>query len=241
MGGHEGYITVGLFDDGNPGELFITMAKEGSTIGGLMDTIGTLTSMALQYGVPLGALVKKFTHMRFEPSGWTGNPDIQMAKSVVDYIFRWLGIEFLPGYREANVPKYDEETGEGDSAESEPVAGEGDAEQDGKLTATNRLAGADAAATVEGSAVKTITDLIAATHNGNGNGNGNGHGHATATSSGPQIRSETVHTVPGRRPGLRQLRRDYRQKRQLLPLPQLRQLPWAAARRTETDSSLSHL
>ena len=105
VGGHEGYITVGLFEDGTPGELFITMAKEGSTIGGLMDTIGTLTSMALQYGVPLSALVNKFTHMRFEPSGWTGNPDIPNAKSVTDYIFRWLGIQFLPGYRESNTPQ----------------------------------------------------------------------------------------------------------------------------------------
>ena len=105
VGGHEGYITVGLFDDGKPGELFITMAKEGSTIGGLMDTIGTLTSMSLQYGVPLDALVSKFSHMRFEPAGWTGNPDIPNAKSVVDYIFRWLGIEFIAGYREDNSPK----------------------------------------------------------------------------------------------------------------------------------------
>lgn len=104
VGGHEGYTTVGLFEDGTPGELFITMAKEGSTIGGLMDVIGTLTSMALQYGVPLDVIVNKFAHMRFEPSGWTSNPDIPNAKSVVDYIFRWLGIQFLPGYREANVP-----------------------------------------------------------------------------------------------------------------------------------------
>ena len=105
VGGHEGYVTVGLFEDGQPGELFITMAKEGSTIGGLMDTIGTLTSMALQYGVPMSALVNKFAHMRFEPSGWTGNPDIPNAKSVPDYIFRWLGIQFIPGFREANSPQ----------------------------------------------------------------------------------------------------------------------------------------
>ncbi len=105
VGGHEGYMTVGLFEDGSPGELFITMAKEGSTIGGLMDVIGTQTSMALQYGVPLEVLVNKFAHMRFEPSGWTSNPDIPNAKSVVDYIFRWLGIQFLPGYREANTPE----------------------------------------------------------------------------------------------------------------------------------------
>ncbi len=104
VSGHDGYITVGLYEDGSPGELFITMAKEGSTIGGLMDTIGTLTSMALQYGVPLDAVVTKFSHMRFEPAGWTGNPDIPNAKSVVDYIYRWLGIQFLPGFREKNTP-----------------------------------------------------------------------------------------------------------------------------------------
>ena len=105
VGGHEGYITVGRFEDGKPGELFITMAKEGSTIGGLMDVIGTLTSMGLQYGVPLEVFVDKFSHTRFEPAGWTDNPDIPNAKSVVDYIFRFLGIEFIPGYREANTPK----------------------------------------------------------------------------------------------------------------------------------------
>jgi ribonucleoside-diphosphate reductase alpha chain len=105
VGGHEGYVTFGLFEDGKPGELFITMAKEGSTIGGLMDTIGTLTSLALQYGVPLEALVNKFSHMRFEPSGWTGNPDIPNAKSVPDYIFRWAGMEFIAGFREQNAPR----------------------------------------------------------------------------------------------------------------------------------------
>jgi ribonucleoside-diphosphate reductase alpha chain len=105
VGGHEGYVTFGLFEDGKPGELFITMAKEGSTIGGLMDTIGTLTSLALQYGVPLEALVNKFSHMRFEPSGWTGNQDIPNAKSVPDYIFRWAGMEFIPGFREQNAPR----------------------------------------------------------------------------------------------------------------------------------------
>lgn len=125
VGGHEGYITVGLFEDGTPGELFISMAKEGSTIGGLMDVIGTETSMGLQYGVPLEVLVEKFSHSRFEPSGWTPNPDIPNAKSVVDYIFRWLGIQFLPGFREANTPKraetnvFDESE---DSAESHTLA-----------------------------------------------------------------------------------------------------------------------
>jgi ribonucleoside-diphosphate reductase alpha chain len=102
IAGHEGYLTVGLFEDGQPGELFITMAKEGSTIGGLMDSIGTLTSMALQYGVPLEALVKKFAHQRFEPSGFTKNPEIRSASSITDYVFRWMALQFIPGYREAN-------------------------------------------------------------------------------------------------------------------------------------------
>jgi len=100
ISGHEGYITVGLYPDGRPGELFITMAKEGSTIGGLMDCFGTAVSMSLQYGVPLDVYVSKFTHTRFEPLGFTKNPDIRIATSIVDYIFRWLGITFLPGYRE---------------------------------------------------------------------------------------------------------------------------------------------
>src|SRR6185312_12268133 len=101
IAGHEGYLTVGLFEDGQPGELFITMAKEGSTIGGLMDTIGTLTSMSLQYGVPLETLLKKFAHQRFEPSGFTKNKEIRNASSIIDYVFRWLALEFIPGYRDA--------------------------------------------------------------------------------------------------------------------------------------------
>jgi len=104
IAGHEGYLTVGLFEDGTPGELFITMAKEGSTIGGLMDSIATLTSMSFQYGVPLEALVRKFSHQRFEPSGFTKNPEIRNAASITDYVFRWLAFQFLPGYREAHSP-----------------------------------------------------------------------------------------------------------------------------------------
>ena len=95
IGGHEGYITVGLYDEGSPGELFIRMAKEGSTISGLMDSFATAVSLALQYGVPLKFLVDKFSHVRFEPSGWTGNPQIPYAKSIMDYIFRWMGAKFL--------------------------------------------------------------------------------------------------------------------------------------------------
>ena len=153
------------------------MAKEGSTIGGLMDTIGTLTSMALQYGVPLDALVNKFSHMRFEPSGWTDNPDIPNAKSVVDYIFRWLGIAFLPGYREANTPNREKaDSGEDDSADTETETADSTAE----------------------SVVKTLTRMIEAGSNGNGNGNGNVsalaesfmfHLQSSSTPDSPHIRS----------------------------------------------------
>lgn len=104
IAGHEGYITVGLYENGEPGELFIQMAKEGSTIGGLMDTVATLTSISLQYGVPLESLVKKFAYQRFEPSGFTKNPDIRNATSITDYVFRWLGCQFIKGYKEATAP-----------------------------------------------------------------------------------------------------------------------------------------
>ena len=95
IGGHEGYITVGMYEDGTPGEVFISMAKEGSTISGLMDSFATSISYALQYGVPLKFFVDKFSHVRFEPSGWTGNQQVPYAKSIMDYIFRWLGAKFL--------------------------------------------------------------------------------------------------------------------------------------------------
>jgi ribonucleoside-diphosphate reductase alpha chain len=95
IGGHEGYITVGMYENGEAGEIFITMAKEGSTISGLMDSFATAVSFNLQYGVPLKFLVDKFAHVRFEPSGWTGNQQIPYAKSIMDYIFRWLGARFL--------------------------------------------------------------------------------------------------------------------------------------------------
>jgi ribonucleoside-diphosphate reductase alpha chain len=95
INGHEGYITVGVYDDGQPGEIFLVMAKEGSTISGLMDAFATMVSLSLQYGVPLKALVDKFSHTRFEPSGFTKNPEIPIAKSITDYIFRWLASKFL--------------------------------------------------------------------------------------------------------------------------------------------------
>ncbi len=122
IAGHEGYITVGLYEDGTPGELFITMAKEGSTIGGLMDTIGTLVSLTFQYGVPLDTLVKKFAHQRFEPSGFTKNTDIPIAKSIIDYLFRWLGCQFILGYREENSPAVQPELPLKEIAEQEKKA-----------------------------------------------------------------------------------------------------------------------
>src|SRR5207247_812045 len=95
IGGHEGYLTVGMYDDGQPGEIFLVMAKEGNTISELMDSFATAISLALQYGVPLRVLIDKFSHVRFEPSGHTGNPEIPYAKSIVDYIFRWLASKYL--------------------------------------------------------------------------------------------------------------------------------------------------
>jgi ribonucleoside-diphosphate reductase alpha chain len=100
VGGHEGYITVGLYPDGSPGELFITMAKEGSTVSGLMDSFALAVSIALQHGVPLKLFCEKFSHTRFEPSGWTNNPEIGFAKSIMDYIFRWLQLRFLTGQQQ---------------------------------------------------------------------------------------------------------------------------------------------
>jgi ribonucleoside-diphosphate reductase alpha chain len=95
VAGHEGYVTVGLFEDGKPGEIFLRMSKEGSTISGLMDAFATAISLTLQYGVPLEALVNKFTHVRFEPSGFTKNPEVPIAKSLIDYIFKWLASKFM--------------------------------------------------------------------------------------------------------------------------------------------------
>jgi len=103
IAGHEGYITVGKFEDGTPGELFIVMSKEGSTVSGLMDSFATAVSLALQYGVPLKVLVDKFSHSRYEPSGITNNPEIRIAKSITDYMFRWLALKFMPEGERGNA------------------------------------------------------------------------------------------------------------------------------------------
>jgi ribonucleoside-diphosphate reductase alpha chain len=164
IAGHEGYITVGLYEDQQPGELFIQMSKEGSTIGGLMDTVATLTSMALQYGVPLESLVKKFAYQRFEPSGFTRNPDIRNATSITDYVFRWLACQFIKGYKEATSPH---------TAQQElPMKGISEMEK----KAVNRPV-SDLSRTAD----KEILDVI--THKTNSEGEpqltGNGNGHST--------------------------------------------------------------
>ena len=97
IAGHEGYLTVGLYPNGQPGEIFIRMAKEGSTIAGLMECFGTVVSVSLQHGVPLKVLCDKLSHTRFEPSGWTGNQELGYAKSIADYLFRWMELRFLSG------------------------------------------------------------------------------------------------------------------------------------------------
>lgn len=163
VSGHEGYITVGLYPDGRPGELFITMAKEGSTIGGLMDCFGTAVSMSLQYGVPLEVYVNKFSHTRFEPMGFTKNPEIRIAKSLVDYIFRWLGVTFLPGFREANKM-----VSPSPADSSRPEASSGDAETEPRPAAT--MAGGPVGA--KGSA---------ASNSANGTAHASGNGHTGTT------------------------------------------------------------
>jgi ribonucleoside-diphosphate reductase alpha chain len=121
IAGHEGYITAGMYEDAQPGEIFITMSKEGSTISGLMDSFATAISMALQYGVPLRVLVDKFSHMRFEPSGFTKNPDIPIAKSIMDYIFRWLASKFLDREAQQEVGIVKEEPEEETAASKKVV------------------------------------------------------------------------------------------------------------------------
>ncbi len=123
IAGHEGYITVGMYEDGKPGEIFVNMSKQGSTISGLMDSFATAISYALQYGVPLQFLVDKFAHMRFEPSGFTKNPQIPYAKSIVDYLFRWMASKFLDEQARREVGVVMEEGGEAKAAVEPPNHG----------------------------------------------------------------------------------------------------------------------
>jgi ribonucleoside-diphosphate reductase alpha chain len=120
--GYEGYFTVGLFEDGRPGELFIKMAKQGSTMSGLLDTIGVLTSLALQYGVSVETLARKFQYMRFEPSGPTHHAELGVAHSVVDYVFRWLGIMFSSEFREEHATRRPIAPSQSDTAQADRVS-----------------------------------------------------------------------------------------------------------------------
>ena len=177
------------------------MAKEGSTIGGLMDVVGTLVSMGLQYGVPLDVFVNKFAHSRFEPAGFTKNPDIPIAKSVTDYIFRWLGMEFIPGYREANAPQ--REPAEEPRREARP---------------TVKVNGHRKAATIadleHAEAVLGSRRLAAGRRPDPGR---------SRPSASTEKQDRAVRPLPERRPRLRQLRGLDRPLRHLLPLLQLRQ------------------
>jgi ribonucleoside-diphosphate reductase alpha chain len=197
VAGHEGYLIVGLYEDGRPGELFITMAKEGSTIGGLMDSLGTAISVALQYGVPVESLVTKFAHQRFEPMGMTTNADIPFAKSLVDYIFRWLGMQFIDGYRDLNAPRRaGSASGTGDSgshdntrASSAHSAGASSKEVAGCSTGSSATGGwtARREAAIEAARADRgeVTGLTAAT----------APTSPSALPSAPQPRVSTTHSV----------------------------------------------
>jgi ribonucleoside-diphosphate reductase alpha chain len=201
ISGHEGYITVGLYPDGRPGELFITMAKEGSTIGGLMDCFGTAVSMSLQYGVPLEVYVNKFSYTRFEPWGHTKNPDIKIAKSLVDYIFRWMGITFLPGYGEMHkaLPVSPADAGQGSlggspleageeiEPESRPVATKAGGHVSGNGTSKPQAAASANSNAANGAHVAHGTPAPkGGAHSGNGNGS-----HGTNGSNGAGSDSAT--------------------------------------------------
>jgi ribonucleoside-diphosphate reductase alpha chain len=142
IGGHEGYITVGLYPDGQPGELFITMAKEGSTVSGLMDSFALAVSIALQHGVPLKLFCEKFAHTRFEPSGWSGNADIGYAKSIMDYIFRWLQLRFLTGQQQMLFESFRPKPSTVSSQSSEEMnVGRAPSPASGSVHAADALAG----------------------------------------------------------------------------------------------------
>ena len=125
--GHDGYLTVGLYDDGRPGEIFLVMAKEGSTVSGLMDAVATAVSIALQHGVPLATLVEKLSHTRYEPSGITRHPAIPFAKSLTDYVFRWLGWKFLPAAQRQALGIVEPDAGPAEDSRAALATAAGDA------------------------------------------------------------------------------------------------------------------
>jgi ribonucleoside-diphosphate reductase alpha chain len=180
VGGHEGYLHVGLYDDGCPGEIFIRMAKEGSTIAGLMDSFATAISISLQHGVPLKLLTDKFAHTRFDPAGFTGNPDVPRATSLMDYIFRWLALKFV------DVQPRDDAALSPDEATA---------------AAREMATAAQIAGVVVAPAVNVVTAIVgksSAAANalmeeavGKGNGSGNGHGRKSVARAGFSIAPES--------------------------------------------------
>ena len=195
--GHEGYINVGMYDDGTPGEIFVTMAKEGSTISGMMDAFATSISLTLQYGVPLRDLVQKFSHMRFEPMGRTENREIPVAQSIVDYIFRWLASQFLDEDDKRDL-------GILTASRARPPRG----------AVHRRPAGARRRARSQPVAV-----VVAAAHRRRSRTRHSADGRST----GARRRRLPRPARPGRRARLRQLRLDHVALRHLLPLRKLRQ------------------
>ncbi len=202
IAGHEGYITVGLYPDGQPGEIFLKMAKEGSTVSGLMDTFATSVSLALQYGVPLRDLVNKFAHVRFEPSGFTGNQEIPIAKSIVDYIFRWMGSRFLPADEKAQIglidraavtdapagggfggfggfasPAVTPAAEEGPSAIDEAVSGPSSGSPDAAGPSDDAPRATAIAAEPAPKAALPVVESTATNGHANGNGNGKANGN----------------------------------------------------------------
>ena len=188
VAGHEGYLHVGLYEDGRPGELFITMAKEGSTVGGMMDAFATAISLCLQYGVPLEALVKKFGHQRFEPSGMTSNPDIPFAKSIVDYIFRWMGLTFIEDYRKKNLPQRGKPAADSSStqAASEAVKDDASSESQSADRASDKEVSSPVGALSQGLYVPR------------GNSGGNGAGVGTRAKTAAPARTANSSPMPER-------------------------------------------
>jgi ribonucleoside-diphosphate reductase alpha chain len=201
VAGHEGYITVGLYPDGQPGEIFLKMAKEGSTVSGLMDSLATMTSLALQYGVPLRDLTNKFAHVRFEPAGFTGNSEIPIAKSIVDYVFRWMGSRFLPRDQREALGLIGSEAYEAPSetaatpaisfaaapapVAAAPAAAAAPAPVETKAATPWVTASAPAPADANIPAAERIT--LPVMSNGNGNGHTNGNGKAAGTAVMPSL------------------------------------------------------
>jgi ribonucleoside-diphosphate reductase alpha chain len=198
VAGHEGYLTVGLFEDGRPGELFVSMAKEGSTVGGMMDVFATGVSLCLQYGVPLEALVKKFTHQRFEPSGMTSNRNIPFAKSIVDYIFRWLQQTFLDDGKDATSKATDSSTSKPSSPGKKPDSSANAAPEAVKDDASSEPGRAQQASRTD--ARRPVGALLGDSYApGSKGGSGtNGGGHGTSTTATATAAQTAVRLTPAK-------------------------------------------